>query len=310
MGLVTTAFITHPSCRLHQTGTSHPESPQRLDTLNDHLLARGLLDLLPHYEAPGASRQQLLRVHEAAYLDWLENRVPDEGLADIDPDTRIGPKSFEAALHAAGAVVLGADLVIGARHDNAFCSVRPPGHHASTGRAMGFCLFNNVAVGVAHALEAHGLERIVVFDFDVHHGNGTDLIFAPDSRVRVCSVFQSDLYPFGTGLSHSGAGVDLPLPMGCGGKAMREAVRGTLLPAMREFDPQMVFVSAGFDAHASDDVADLQYSDSDFDWLTRQVLGIAEEHASGRLISVLEGGYELESLGRCAATHIKILAGL
>lgn len=305
-----TAIISHPACRLHETGQSHPECPQRIDVINDRLLAIGVLDLLRYYDAPAVSREQLLRVHGPGYLDWLESMVPEYGLVDIDPDTRMGPESLRAAHHAAGATVLGTDLVLTGRARNVFCNVRPPGHHASNDRAMGFCFFNNVAVGVAHALEEHGLERVAVFDFDVHHGNGTDIIFADDPRVIVCSVFQKDLYPFGTGLSHSGAGIDLALPIGSGGNDMRERVQEILLPALHDFEPEMLFVSSGFDAHMNDDVSDLRYSDSDYDWLTGQALSIAGKYASGRLVSALEGGYELGSLGRCAAAHIKALAGL
>jgi acetoin utilization deacetylase AcuC-like enzyme len=305
-----TALISHPSCLLHETGPAHPEAPQRLEVINDHLLAAGVLDLLQHHEAPAVSREQLLRVHRASHLEWLEQRVPESGLEYIDPDTLIGPDSLTAACHAAGAAVLAADLVIGGRAENAFCNVRPPGHHASSDRAMGFCLFNNVAVGVAHALAAHGLLRIAVFDFDVHHGNGTDVIFAKDPRVLVCSLFQKDLYPFGSGLPHGGFGVDVALSPGCGGEDMREAVRRGLLPALREFDPQMIFVSAGFDAHVEDDISDLRFTDSDYAWLTRQVVDLAAEFCNGRLVSVLEGGYSLAALGRSVTLHVRGMAGI
>jgi acetoin utilization deacetylase AcuC-like enzyme len=307
---MTTALISHPACRLHETGSFHPECPQRVDVIEDRLLAAGVLDLLAYREAPPVSREQLLRVHREDYLDWLRGRAPEEGLVGIDADTLMGPNTLEAASRAAGAAVLATDLVMSRTVRNAFCNVRPPGHHAASDRAMGFCFYNNIAVGVAHALEAHGLSRVAVFDFDVHHGNGTDVIFAHDSQVLVCSVFQKDLYPFGSGLSHSGLGTDLALPMGSGGDEMRSAVRETLLSALHEFRPEMLFVSAGFDAHASDDVSDQRYSDSDFDWLVTQAMAVASEHASGRLVSVLEGGYDLPSLARCAASHIRILAGI
>ena len=307
---MTTALISHPACRLHETGPFHPELPQRIDAIEDQLLAAGVLDLLAYREAPLVSREQLLRVHREDYLDWLEGMSPGEGMVDIDADTVMGPNTLEAAGRAAGAAVMATDLVIAGSVRNAFCNVRPPGHHAASNRAMGFCFYNNVAVGVAHALEAHGLSRVAVFDFDVHHGNGTDVIFAHDKRVRVCSVFQKDLYPFGSGLSHSGLGTDLALPIGCGGADMRAAVESTLLTDLHDFRPEMLFVSAGFDAHAMDDVSDLRYSDSDFDWLVTQAMTVASEHASGRLVSVLEGGYDLPSLARCAASHIRILAGI
>jgi len=308
--IMATALISHPACLLHETGPDHPECSRRIDVINDQLLETGVLDLLVHFDAPLVRSEQLLRVHGALYLDWLGNMVPEQGLVDIDPDTRMSPQTLAAAYRAAGSLILATDLVMSGRVENAFCNIRPPGHHASAHQAMGFCFLNNVAVGVAHALAEHGLERVAVFDFDVHHGNGTDIIFAEDPRVLVCSMFQKDLYPFGSGLSHSGAGTDLPLPMGCGGKSMRDAVGEFLLPALRDFDPEMIYVSAGFDGHASDDVSDMRYSDADFDWLTRQICSIAGDHAHGRLVSVLEGGYEFASLARCAASHIRILAGI
>jgi len=305
-----TALISHPDCRLHDTGPHHPERPQRLDAIFDALLASGVLDVLVQYDAPEVSREQLSRVHEAAYLDWLESLVPGEGLLAIDADTPIGPHTLPAARRAAGAAVLATDLVLGGRVANAFCNVRPPGHHALPGRAMGFCYYNNVAIGVAHALAAHGLQRVAVVDFDVHHGNGTDLIFADDARVLVCSVFEAGLYPFGDHQSHSGSGVQVPLPPGSGGEAMRQAVSETLLPALADFAPQMVFVSAGFDGHVDDPISDLCFTDADYAWLTREVLAMAQEQAGGRLVSTLEGGYTLDALARCASAHVRLLCGL
>jgi acetoin utilization deacetylase AcuC-like enzyme len=307
---MTTALITHPACRRHDMGPAHPERPQRLDVITDMLMTLRLLDLLAHHDAPRATRAQLLRAHSPGYLDWLESIVPESGYRDIDLDTRMTPKTLDAARRAAGAAILATDLVLDGQVENAFCPVRPPGHHATADRAMGFCFLNNVAVGAAHALELRELERVAVIDFDVHHGNGTDAIFEHDERVLFCSLFQSGLFPLTDWSEPHRGGVYVPLQGGAGGEAMREAVAAAWLPALEAFRPQMVFVSAGFDAHADDDISDLAFSDADFQWLTETVLDVARRHAGGRLVSVLEGGYELPSLARCAGNHVKLLSGL
>jgi acetoin utilization deacetylase AcuC-like enzyme len=305
-----TALISHPECHLHEMGPGHPECPRRLDVITDQLQSLRLLDFLVRHDAPAVDREQLLRVHTLHYLNWLESMVPESGLADIDLDTKMNKKTLSAASFAAGALVLATDLVLARRMDNAFCNIRPPGHHASADRAMGFCFFNNVAVGAAHALEEHRLQRIAILDFDVHHGNGTDVIFRDDERVLVCSLFQRDLYPFTGGGGHNAGGIDVALLPGAGGEAMRDAVRATWLPALDDFKPEMIFVSAGFDAHADDSISDLMFSDGDYLWLAGFTMTVAAKHAGGRLVSTLEGGYELDSLARCAATHIRTLAGL
>jgi len=305
-----TALISHPDCGLHEMGGYHPECPARTDVITDYLLSLRLLDFLAQYDAPLVSREQLLRVHSASYLDWLQQRLPDSGYFDIDLDTRMNPKTLLAAHRAAGAAVLAVDLVATKRAENAFCNIRPPGHHATSNTAMGFCFFNNVAVAAAHALAEYPFERVAILDFDVHHGNGTDVIFKNDPRVMVCSLFQRDLYPFSSGQAHAGKGINVELPAGSGGKVMQKAVEETWLPALAGFSPEMIFVSAGFDAHASDEMSDLVFSDADFRWLTELTVGVAANYAGGRLVSVLEGGYDLHSLARCAATHVKILAGL
>jgi acetoin utilization deacetylase AcuC-like enzyme len=288
----------------------HPECPRRIDVINDQLQASGVLDFLVQHDAPAATRKQLRRVHTAHHLDWLESRVPDEGLAFIDMDTQMNEKTLSAATFAAGALIHSTNLVLDQVVRNAFCNVRPPGHHASAEQAMGFCFFNNVAVGAAHALEQHGLERVAILDFDVHHGNGTDVIFQDDERVLVCSMFQQDLYPFAGGGAHRAGGIDIPLPSGSGGERMREAVLSAWTPALDAYQPEMIYVSAGFDAHVDDDISGLCFSDADFRWLTRYALDVAQTHAQGRLVSTLEGGYELDSLARCAAAHVRDLAGI
>jgi len=305
-----TALISHPDCRLHEMGPSHPECPQRTDAINDRLLAMRLLDVLAEHDAPNASDEQLLRVHTREYLEWLAKSVPETGLFNIDLDTKMNSKTLVAARRAAGAAVLATDLVMTGRAENAFCNVRPPGHHASANQSMGFCFYNNVAVGAAHALAQHGIRRAAILDFDVHHGNGTDVIFADEPRILVCSLFQKDLYPFSAGIGHTGAGVNVALPAFSDSDDMRHAVTETWLPALNAFKPEFVFVSAGFDAHAQDDISDLRFSDGDFNWLSELTLSVAADHANGRLVSTLEGGYHLDALARCAANHIRILAGV
>jgi acetoin utilization deacetylase AcuC-like enzyme len=305
-----TAYITHPSCGRHDMGDYHPECPERLAAIADQLLLSGLGQYLDHREAPRATREQLLRVHPEAYIDRLEAASPGHGLAQLDPDTAMNPHSLEAAYHAAGAVVLATDLVLRREIASAFCAVRPPGHHAETARAMGFCLFNNVAVGARHALAAWGLERVAIVDFDVHHGNGTEEIFSGDERVLMVSTFQHPFYPY-CGTEHPAANmVNVPLSAGDGGEAFRRAVSEQWLPALHRFRPQMIFLSAGFDAHREDDMAYLNLVEADYAWVTREMLGVAKAYGEGRMVSVLEGGYALSALGRSVVAHIKAMAEL
>ena len=303
------AFITHPDCLLHEMGTGHPERPQRLLAIEDKLIASRLGDLVSRAEAPLATREQLLRVHHPEYLDSLERLAPSSGLVLLDPDTVMNPHTLRAALRAAGAAVLGTDLVIAGKAEAAFCSVRPPGHHAERGRAMGFCFFNNVAVGAAHALEHHGLARVAIADFDVHHGNGTEDIFRDDPRVLMVSTFQHPFYP-GNGIEgRSERMVNLPLGAGSAGEEFRAAVTEEWLPALERFKPEMLFISAGFDAHRDDEMGMLGFVESDYAWVTDQLRGVAERHAKDRIVSVLEGGYELGALSRAVAAHLEHLAG-
>ena len=273
----------------------------------DQLIASGVDPWLTHLTAPAATREQIGRVHSVAYIDEIEAASPQSGLHFVDPDTALNPHSLTAARHAAGAVVLAVDLVLGGKHQSAFCAVRPPGHHAERRRAMGFCLFNNVAVGAAHALAVHGLERVAIVDFDVHHGNGTEDIFTDDPRVLMVSTFQHPLYPYSGTRPHSSNMVNIPLAEGSGGDEFRAAVRERWLPAFAAFRPELILVSAGFDAHREDPLAGLKLTDHDYAWVTRELLAVAERHSGGRVVSTLEGGYALSALGRSAAEHIREL---
>jgi acetoin utilization deacetylase AcuC-like enzyme len=304
------AFITHPACRLHNMGDGHPEQPARLDAIEELLHVRQLYDFLVHHEAPRATFEQLARVHPRSHIEQLSASSPNEGLVRVDPDTAMCPDTFEAALRAAGANVLATDLVIGGHVRRAFCNVRPPGHHAERAQAMGFCFFNNVAVAAAHALEAHALERVAIVDFDVHHGNGTEDIFKDEPRVMLCSTFQHPFYPYCGGDTVSDHIVNVPLPAGTTGNAYREAFSARILPRLESFRPQMLFFSAGFDGHREDDMAQFGLMESDYIWITEQVMDVAARYAEARIVSVLEGGYDLSSLGRSAAAHIKTLADL
>jgi acetoin utilization deacetylase AcuC-like enzyme len=304
---VSVAILTHPSFARHETGPGHPERPARVQAALDALRAAPFADALTEIEAPAATRAQLERVHAPAYVEHVHRQAPRSGLVLLDPDTAMGPHSLEAALHAAGAAVRATDLVIEGAHPAAFVAARPPGHHAERGRAMGFCLFDNVAVAAAHALAAGGLERVAIVDFDVHHGNGTEDIFRDEPRVLFCSSFQHPFYPF-SGAGTSGEHVrNLPLPAGTAGRAYRDAVRADWIPALHAFRPEMVFFSAGFDGHAEDTMASFGLVEADYAWVTRAVMAVAEEHAGGRVVSVLEGGYALAALGRSVVAHVGAL---
>jgi acetoin utilization deacetylase AcuC-like enzyme len=306
---LSTAFITHPDCLLHDMGAGHPESPGRMRAIGDQLIASGLINFLIHAEAPLAKREHLERVHDARYLDAIERAAPDSGLIHLDPDTAMNPHTLNAALRAAGAAVLATDMVIGGEAETAFCNIRPPGHHAERGRAMGFCVFNNVAIAAAHALEQHKLARVAIVDFDVHHGNGTENIFSADERVLMVSTFQHPFYPYSGIEGRSERMVNIPLAAYSTGKEFRAAVEGHWLPALARFRPEMLFISAGFDAHRDDDMAMLRLVEADYAWVTRQIKTVAHQHGRGRIVSVLEGGYELHALGRSVAIHIKTLGG-
>ena len=306
---MTTLLLSHPACEDHIPDIGHPEGPVRLRAIAQALAAPEFAALLRR-EAPHAEESQIARVHPGRYVPDLLAQVPAKGAYGLDADTFLSPGSGEAALRAAGAVVAAVDAVIAGEANNAFCAVRPPGHHAEPDYAMGFCLFNNVAVGALHARAAHGLHRIAVVDFDVHHGNGTQAAFWSDPDLFYASTHQMPLYP-GTGSARErGVNaniVNVPLPPGAGSKEFRQAMRDNVVPALTAFQPEFLFISAGFDAHAEDPLAGLNFTEDDYVWATEELLALARNACGGRLVSVLEGGYNPDALGRSVAAHVQVL---
>jgi len=300
-------IYTHAACIDHQPGAAHAERPQRLQAVTE-ALHDACLPGLDWREAPRASREQLLRVHDAALLSQVLDTPVSAPIA-LDPDTVLGPGSAEAALRAAGAGVAAVDAVLSGTTTRAFCAVRPPGHHATGSVAMGFCLFNSIAVAAAHACDVHGLDRVAVVDFDVHHGNGTQAIFEAEPRVLFLSSHQSPLYPDSGSAEECGIGnvINAPLPPGTGSDGFRAAWREQLLPALDGFRPQLIFISAGFDAHRLDPLAQLELESADYTWITRELVAIANRHAQGRVVSMLEGGYDLDALRQCSVAHVTAL---
>jgi len=301
------AYITHSDCLKHEMGAHHPECPERIGAIHDLLLIKGLLDYMQHYDAPLATEQQLGRAHSMQYVHELAAKVPASGYVQIDPDTVMNPYSYQAALRAAGAAVLATDLVLKGEAPVAFCNVRPPGHHAERAAAGGFCFFNNVVVGIRHALDEHGLQRVALIDFDVHHGNGSEDILFDDPRVLMCSTFEKGLYPFCGEIPRGQNMANVGLPARSGGEAFREAVENSWLPALDAFQPQMLFISAGFDGHREDDMSNLRLVEADYEWVTQKIMQIALRHAQGRIVSCLEGGYVMSPLARSVAAHLKVL---
>ena len=302
-----TLFLAPGECALHEMGSWHPEAPERLAAVADQMIASGLANLVVGIDSEPAAAADLERVHPRAYLEMLRARQPEAGYAPLDPDTLMCKSSWPAILAAAGAAVTATNAVVSGAARNAFCLIRPPGHHAGVAQAMGFCFVNNIAVAARRALDAHGLERVAIIDFDVHHGNGTEAIFADDPRVLMVSFFQHPFYPYsGTEVARPNM-VNVPLPAGADGSAVRRAVEERWLPALDDFRPQMIFISAGFDAHREDDLGQMRLVEADYAWITARVLEVAERHAAGRIVSCLEGGYNLSALGRSAVAHVKTL---
>jgi acetoin utilization deacetylase AcuC-like enzyme len=301
------AIISHPECLLHEMGEGHPEQAERIKVIAELCQQEEFKKVIKTYEAPLATSEQLARAHDPKYIQELFSRSPNEGLIYLDPDTAMNPFTLQAAMRAAGAVVQAVDLVLSGEVERVFCNVRPPGHHAERTRAMGFCFFNNVAVGVAHALAQHKLERIAIIDFDVHHGNGTEDIFKTDERVLLCSSFQHPFYPFSGAETISNHILNISLPEGTEGGEWRERIEDSWLQELKNFKPQLLFFSAGFDGYVGDDLANFCLEEGDYAWVTEQVLQITAESAKGRAISVLEGGYDLEGLSLCVAAHLRAL---
>ncbi len=309
---MTVAYITHPSSLQHEMGAHHPESPDRVRVIDDLLRVQGLVDFMREETAPAATREVIVRAHNVALLDELESMSPRQGYAGIDGDTTMNPFTMNAVLHAAGAAVLAIDLVCTGEVQRAFCNVRPPGHHAERHRAMGFCFLNSAAIAVLHALEAHGLQRVALIDFDVHHGNGSEDILVEEcnaGRVLMASTFQHHLYP-GTGDKPMAANmVNVPLAAYSKGDTLRAAVTDVWLPALNAFKPQLIVISAGFDAHREDELASLGWLEADYRWVTQQLVAVANVHSNGRIVSTLEGGYALGALARSVGEHVKVLIG-
>lgn len=307
--MMSVAYISHPECQKHEMGMHHPEQPARLTAISDRLAASGLGMVLHQFDAEQATVEQLRLAHDPAYIDQVFDTAPAEGHVWLDSDTAMNSHSLDAALYAAGAAIQGVDLVMAGSASQVFCSVRPPGHHAERARSMGFCIFNNVAIGALHALQVHGLERVAIVDFDVHHGNGTEDIVANDQRILFCSTFQHPFYPHCGYESTADNVVNVPLPGGTDSTAFREAVYRQWLPRLREFAPELLLISAGFDGHQADDMGGFNLINDDYAWVTRRLMEVVQESAQGRIVSLLEGGYDLQALARSVEAHINAFYG-
>ena len=314
-----TGYFTHRFCRLHEMGPGHPECPERLDAIDDRLLVTGVADALERCEAPEASLTDIELAHDPMYvaaLHGLTERLLQEEDAggpahkQIDTDTALNRHTLAAALRAAGAALAATDAVIAGELENAFCATRPPGHHAMRNQAMGFCFFNNVAVAARYALERHGLKRVAIIDFDVHHGNGTEDILAGDERVLMCSIFQHPFYPFSGDKNPAPNMLNVPVAAYTKGLDIREIVEMTWIPRLESFKHEMIFISAGFDAHREDDLGQLGLTENDFAWITERVKDIARRFSHGRIVSCLEGGYVMDALARSVEAHVRVLADL
>jgi len=311
---MTTGIYTHPDCTLHEMGSWHPESPARLRAIDDQLLASRIVQHLVQHEAPLVDIAEIARVHTVAAINLVRDNIPvpggDSAYYPLDGDTSLNAYSWQAALRAAGAAVAATDAVIAGELNNAFCSVRPPGHHACPSESMGFCLFNNVAIAAKHAMDVHGMQRVAIVDFDVHHGNGTEEAFRSDPRVLMVNFFQHPFYPYsGTGNTNANV-VNIPVPAHTKGDVVRQLVIEKWLPALHAHRPEMIFISAGFDAHREDDMGQMGLVEADYAWITQQIMAIALQYAKGRIVSCLEGGYNLSALGRSVVAHLKVLADL
>jgi acetoin utilization deacetylase AcuC-like enzyme len=312
-----TGYFTHPDCWKHEMGAGHPECPERLDAIENRLLVSGVGDALLRREVPEAPIADVELAHGRMYVaalrgltDGLREEIEAGGPthAQIDPDTSLNVHTWEAALRAAGAAIAATDAVMAGELDNAFCSVRPPGHHACKDKAMGFCFFNNVAIAARYALERHGLKRVAIVDFDVHHGNGTENIVAGDQRILMVSFFQHPFYPEGGARSSASNLVNVPVPAYTKGEQVRDLIEAHWLPRLHAYKPEMVFISAGFDAHRADDMGQMGLVEEDYAWITHRIMEVAQRHSKGRIVSCLEGGYNLDALAFSVESHIRVLA--
>jgi len=305
------AYVTHPDCLLHDNGRidmlPHPESPGRLTAIHDQLIAQGVEPWLIQIEAPLANREDLLLAHAPQLIDEVFSLSPSEGLVMLDGDTRMNPHSLKAALRAAGSGVRAVDWVLEQAGRRAFCAVRPPGHHSGRKRTAGFCIFNNIAIAALHALERWGLERVAIVDFDVHHGDGTEEIVAGDQRILFCSSFQHPYFPYSGSEPLGDNCIPVPLPSGTTGRTWREAVEAAWFERLQAFRPQLILISAGFDGHLLDDMANFGLVEEDYRWITQTLIELSENTAHGRIVSILEGGYEPQALGRSVASHLNAL---
>lgn len=303
-----TGYLSHQDCLRHEMGGYHPECPERLQAIEDQLILSRIDHFLHRIDPPLATEEQLALVHSAQHIEYVKSHQPVTGYYELDGDTSMNPHTWQAALRSAGGAIAAVDAVMSGEVNNAFCSLRPPGHHAEPSKAMGFCFFNNIAIAAKHALERHGLKRIAIVDFDVHHGNGTEAAFANDPRVMMCSFFQHPFYPYSGSDNVSQNMVNIPVAAYTKGMDIRELVDFAWLPKLRRFKPEFIFISAGFDAHREDDMGQLGLVEADYAWITRQVMNIAKEYSQERIVSCLEGGYNLSALARSVVAHLKELA--
>ncbi|MCS6764606.1 MAG: histone deacetylase family protein [Candidatus Protistobacter heckmanni] len=307
---MTTGYYSHPDCLLHEMGPHHPECSERLEAMEDQLILARIDGFLRRMEAPLATEEDLLLVHSRSHVDYVREHAPQSGYYAIDADTTMNSATWRAALRSAGGAVAAVDAVMRGDLDNAFCAARPPGHHAEPDRAMGFCFFNNVAIAAHHAVERHGLQRVVVIDFDVHHGNGTEAAFRDDPNVLMCSFFQHPFYPYSGADAPAQNMINLPMPAYTTGLQVREAIDMLWLPRLHAFQPELLVISAGFDAHREDDLGQMGLVEADYAWITGQLMDIAKRYAQGRIVSCLEGGYNLSALARSVVAHLRVLADI
>ena len=304
---MSTAYISHPDFMKHEMGRHHPECPERIAAIEDQLIQSRLDAHLKRIDPPLASEADITRVHSEDHLAFVKSKAPSSGYAMIDGDTIMNPATWTVSLRAAGAAMAAVDAVMQGEVNNAFCAIRPPGHHAEPHRSMGFCVFNNVAIATRYAIEKYDLDRVAVIDFDVHHGNGTEAAFINDPHVLMCSFFQHPFYPY-SGLEGGNNMVNVPLPASTNGKIVRDMISKTWIPRLDEFKPQLIIISAGFDAHREDDLGQMGLVEDDYVWMTKQLMEVANRYCDGKIVSCLEGGYNLSALGRSVAAHLKTLA--